>query len=129
MKTLFAILYAVAAIAPALGLVLAITNTKQVIRKNESELGTLLALNSEHIKQMQVAGWNSPEADELQKSHQAQLIQAGARTFREEGGVPSIEELSFAPNVVENMILKRFTNRIPPEIILIVLVLLCCAVR
>lgn len=127
MKTLFVILYVVAAVAPALGLVLAITNTKRIIRKNDADLENLLVLNREHTDQVSAVGWNSPEADELQVVHQAALIKAGAKTFGEKGGVPSIEELSFAPNFIENMILKRLTDRVPIEIILIILGLLCGA--
>lgn len=127
MKTLLVILYVVAAIAPAFGIVLVVANAKKIIRKNDRELKDLLALNSKQIKQMEAAGWGSPEAEELGKIHQAQLIQAGARTFQEVGGLPSVAEMSFVPNFVENMILKRFANRFPTEIILIVVGLLCGA--
>nr|WP_176704697.1 hypothetical protein [Arthrobacter sp.] len=128
MKILFVIFYVVAAAAPALGLVLAIINTKRIIRKNDAVLKILMALNSEQIQKLNAVGWQSPEADALHVAHQAALIEAGAKTFGEKGGVPSIEEMSFAPNFVENMILKRLTDRVPIEIILIIAGLLCGAV-
>lgn len=127
MKALLVILYIIAAVAPALGLILAITNTKKAIKANETALENLLALSGKHSAANEALGWHTEESAALRGSQHAELIAAGAKTFRENGGMPSIVELNFAPNFIENMILKRLIERVPIEIILIILGLVCGA--
>lgn len=128
MRTLLVLLYIVAAVAPALGLLLVIVNTKKIIEGNDSTNRELLRIQDEVTTARKKLTYGSPEYEQSYPDGHRAYIEAGAKNFDETGGIPSMDQLSFAPNFIENMILKRLISRFPTEIILIVFGLICGAV-